>query len=224
MCANLGLPLAKGKYIARMDSDDIAAPNRLEKQVAFLEKNKRVFLLGTNAYVIDKKGKIVGEKNEPQTTTGIYKAYATFHPIIHPSVMMRRIVNDKPFSYQIKYSANNDYYTFFKMLCRGHIFVNLPDKLLYYRIHDKNDTFVKIKRKFLNTLKVRISMAFEEGYRLTAKDIFINIAQSLILLTLPEKYIKELYMLSRGITKPKKITLPFIGRVPVKPQVFGIKA
>src|SRR5690606_13489679 len=47
---NKGMALAKGKYIARMDADDICFPERFEKQVAFLEKNKEYIICGTSAY------------------------------------------------------------------------------------------------------------------------------------------------------------------------------
>src|SRR5574340_1133697 len=126
-CANEGLKKAKGKYIARMDADDIAFPKRLEKQVGFLEKNPNIFLVGANAWVIDKKGKIIGKKEEPSTTSAIYKAYFTFHPIIHPVSMFRRKIGKDQFFYPKKFSANNDYYIFFKMLCQGSQYINLKE-------------------------------------------------------------------------------------------------
>lgn len=213
LCANLGIELARGKYIARMDADDIAIPTKLEKQVAFLEKNKRVFLVGASAHVINKRGTIVGEKLEPTHPFDIYHAYATFHPIIHPTAVFRRIFRGKKFSYQINYSANNDYYTFFKLICSGYIFVNLPDKLLYYRIHDKNDTFVDIKKKYINTLKIRINMVLNKNYKPTVKDIALNMIQGCVILLLPESFTKNLYLVAKGIVKPKTVHIPsLIGR------------
>lgn len=92
LCANKGLKKAKGKYVARMDADDVAHPKRLETQIEFLEKNPGVFLVGSNAYVIDKKGNLIGNKLEPQTHESIYKSYFVIHPIIHPSCMYRRLL------------------------------------------------------------------------------------------------------------------------------------
>lgn len=208
MCANLGMQKARGKYIARMDADDISLPTRIEKQVEFLEKNKRVFLVGSSAFVIDSKDKVIGEKKEPTTPDQIYASYATFHPIIHPTAMIRRIFNKKKFAYQIEYSANNDYYTFFKLICKGYIFANLPDKLLYYRIHGSNDTFVKIKQKYVNTIKIRLRMVQSFNYRPTPKDIAINLVQAIVLLTLPESVVKKLYLVAKGIIKPEESKLP----------------
>lgn len=200
-CANLGIAKARGKYIARMDADDISLPQRLEKQVEFLEKNPKVFLVGSNAFAIDKNGSVIGDKMVFTKFDEIYKSYARFHPIIHPSAMYRRLVDGKPFSYKIKYNANNDYYTFFGLMCQGHVLRNLEEKLLYYRIHETNDTFVHIKGKFLNILRIRLEMIFKYGYKFTIKDVFTNIAQGTLLLLLPEKATKNLYLISKGIIK-----------------------
>lgn len=203
MCANQGLKHAKGEFVARMDADDIAHLQRFEKQVAFLNDHPEVFLVGSNAYVINKQGTIIGEKKEPSTTAAIYKSYCTFHPLIHPACMFRRMVGDVPFTYDINYSANNDYYTFFKLLCKGFKFVNLEEKLLYYRIHQRNDTFVHIRKKFLNTLKIRVKMTRDFGYRPTTKDVFTTFVQTIILFSLPEIVVAKLYLFSKGIIKPR---------------------
>lgn len=205
MCANLGIKKARGKYIARMDADDISHKERLSKQVAFLQNNKNVFLVGSNAYVINKKGRIIGKKNEPLTPYYIYKSYFTFHPLIHPVCTFRRIINGKPFSYKLEYGANNDYLTFFTLLCKGYIFVNLEDKLLYYRIHGNNDTFKNVKKKFLNTMKIRIQMVLHYGYRPSFKAVAISFIQAGIVFVLPEKILVTLYMLNKGILDRKKI-------------------
>lgn len=204
-CANIGIKQAKGKYIARMDADDISHPKRLERQVNFLEKNSDYFLVGTNAYVIDKKGKIIGEKLEPKNNEDIYNMYFNFHPIIHPSVMYRRFFKGKKFFYPQKYSANNDYYAFFKMICLGYKFANIQEKLLYYRIHNRNDTFMKIKEKFFNTLKIRINMVYKYGYKPTFKQWIINFIQLGLAVILPEKFLFYLYLISKGIIKKEKI-------------------
>jgi glycosyltransferase involved in cell wall biosynthesis len=200
-CANEALQIAKGKYVARMDADDIAHPERLEKQVAFLQTNPHIWLVGTNAQVINENGTVIGDKLEPTSSQDIYRSYFTFHPIIHPSAMYRRMLDGKPFLYSIKFSANNDYYSFFKALCKGAHFANLEEQLLYYRIHGKNDTFVHIKEKYLNTLKVRAEMFFKYKYDPTPKQFFTTIVQTLVLLLLPEKITKQLYLISKGIVK-----------------------
>ena len=74
-CANLAFQKAKGQFIARMDADDIAHPKRLEKQLKFLLKNPDIFMVGSQAWVINKKGEIIGEKKVPLTSKEIYQNY-----------------------------------------------------------------------------------------------------------------------------------------------------
>lgn len=212
-CANEGIKKARGKYIGRMDADDIAHPKRLEAQVAFLEQHKGVFLVGSNAHVINAQGEIIGEKKEPLTPQDIYASYFTFHPLIHPSCMFRSKINGRKFSYRLSYTANNDYLTFFTLLCRGAVFANLPEKLLYYRIHGKNDTFINMKEKFFNTLKIRLTMVAKYGYKPDIPAIMTNVAQTVVVLLLPEKLLFTLYLTSKGILKKEslfpKITIDF---------------
>ena len=102
-CANLAIEQAKGKYIAKMDADDIAHPDRIKLQVEYLEKHPKTFLVGSQAYVIDKNGDIIGDKTEPLSHKEIYNSYLTFHPIIHPTAMVRRnLSKNKLFKYKVK--------------------------------------------------------------------------------------------------------------------------
>jgi len=210
-CANEAAKVARGTYIARMDADDIAHPMRLEKQVAFLEAHKDIYLVGSNADVIDGSGKVIGEKLEPETTDEIYSAYASFHPLIHPTCMIRRVVDGVPFAYNIAYPANNDYNTFFTLLCKGYKFYNLQEKLLFYRIHGKNDTFVRMKQKFTNTWRIRLAMITKYGYKPSFKAIVMTFVQAAVVYLVPEKALTGLYCLAKGITKPT-ISLPTFTR------------
>lgn len=204
-CANIALSLATGKYIARMDADDISHPDRLEKQVTYLESHRDIFLVGSNAYVINKSGNTIGEKTEPLTHTEIKKQYFTFHPLIHPSTMFRRTTKGKAFSYKLRYSANNDYYTFFSLLCEGYRYANLSEKLLYYRIHGQNDTFVNMKQKYWNTLNIRLTMCLKYGYTPSLKAALTAIAQTIVIAALPQPVITQLYFVMKGI---KTISFP----------------
>ena len=56
---NKGISISKGKFIARMDADDISHPKRFEEQISFLNKNNEYGLCGTKAYLIDENGKIL---------------------------------------------------------------------------------------------------------------------------------------------------------------------
>lgn len=201
-CANIALRHATGKYVARMDADDIAMPTRLEKQVAYLETHPDTFLVGGSAHVIDTRGHTIGKKLEPTNFTTIKKQFFSIHPLIHSTCMFRRFKKDgTPFMYRIKYTANNDYYTFFSLLCEGYQYANLPDMLLYYRVHTKSATFQNLRANFMNTLYIRMEMIRRYAYRPTIKDIVLLAAQSAVAFILPNSILRSLYMFMRGFKK-----------------------
>lgn len=202
VAGNIGFSLARGEFIARMDADDIALPQKLEKQVAFLLNNPKISVLGSSAYVIDKDGKVLGEKIVPFSNEKIYREYFVFHPMIHPTMIIRKGAIKTKKLYKINYSANNDYLTFFEMISKGVKFANLKEKLLCYRVHGKNDSLVNPKIKFKNSLRIRSRAILEFGYRPTLFSLIKLLVQSFVVFILPEKLIVPLYMVARGIAKP----------------------
>ena len=212
---NIGIKKAKGSYIAKMDADDIAAPKRIERQVQYLQKNPEVFMVGSSAYVIDAKGKIMGDKIMPTNHQDIYKEYINFHPMIHPTVMFRNIYPKTEDTYRTKYSSSNDYYTFFSWICEGKIFHNLPEKLLMYRIYGENSSFKSIKKKFKNTMGIKMEILQTHGYKLNVKTIIHNIFQIAAVMILPEKVSYYLYLFTKGILKPEEFMPSFKQRTSV---------
>jgi glycosyltransferase involved in cell wall biosynthesis len=87
---NFGMNYASGKYIARMDADDIAYPDRISTQFKFLEKNSDISVCGSWSNLIDPKGLIQSTKIFPTTNLEIRKSLTFKNPICHPSVMYRK--------------------------------------------------------------------------------------------------------------------------------------
>ncbi len=87
---NKGIALAKGEYIARQDADDISMPERLEKQIEFLENHKNIVLLGTAIKCIDINGVHLKTVKYPHDYTSIRKAINRFNCFYHGSVIFKR--------------------------------------------------------------------------------------------------------------------------------------
>jgi glycosyltransferase involved in cell wall biosynthesis len=131
---NKGLALAKGKYIARMDADDICNVERLAKQVDFLESNPQTVLVGASYEVFGSKNRII---KAPITDSGCRAALLTYSPFCHPLVMFRaEIVKSNNINYSLDYLHAEDYKFFVELSKHGKV-GNLDDVLLKYRYHSE---------------------------------------------------------------------------------------
>ncbi len=160
---NRGMKEAKGKYIARMDADDIAFPDRLQRQFEYMEQHPDVGMCGTAIEIFGE----VKTRNDiyPKTAEEI-KAYALFDcPFCHPTVMMRRDLFIKhDLWYDGTYYPTEDYELWTRAI---DLFptVNLDEVLLRYRVHDKSMTgsdwdamdkqAARSIKKFLDKLKIQ---------------------------------------------------------------------
>lgn len=135
---NKGLAVAKGKYIARMDADDISLPDRLAKQVAYLDANEAIAVLGTNVESFDEHGTIsTGWSAQDPLQTKVDMLFAC--GMAHPSVMMRTAVIRELGGYDPAFNGLEDYELWCRVL-EKHQITTLPDILLRYRVHNSQVT------------------------------------------------------------------------------------
>lgn len=127
-----GIELAKGKYIARMDQDDIAFDTRFEIQKKFFDENNDIDILGTWSIDIDEEGNTLRQRNYPIQHKDIVKIIWT-DPIIHPSVMFKRESILKIGNYSSNSGMRDDYELWFRAVKNGLKFSNIPQALMYYR-------------------------------------------------------------------------------------------
>lgn len=203
-CFNKALQFATGEYVGRMDADDIAYPSRIQKQVDFLKANPKIFMVGSEAEIINSRGTLTGYKSLPSDPKEILQAYFSVHPIIHPTILFRRNTKKKQF-YIEKFADSNDYYTFFTLQMKGKKFANIKEPLIQYRIHGKNATYRNMKRKLWHTLVIRWEMISQYGYKPTLKQWFSYIVQFGVCALLPETLLRMIYIYVRGLKKPERI-------------------
>ena len=123
---------AKGKYIARIDADDICMPDRFEKQVQFLDSHPEVVLIGSSVIYIDEHGVILG-RSYPATWSVCQKKHID---LAHPTVMFRTSVYKKTCGYSSLNTAQ-DKVLWPKFLKYGKI-CNLSAPLVKYRFLDNS--------------------------------------------------------------------------------------
>lgn len=220
---NFGLTKARGEFVARMDSDDISYPTRIEKQVTYMLANPGTILVGAQATVIDKNGRTIGVKNMPTTHEAIYKQFGVLHPIIHPSVMIRRSLLPNPDRiYAMKWDVNDDYYTFFKLLGHGQ-FANLPEYLLKYRIHGNNLSLINPKEKFQNSVNIRLEAVRQLGYQLSPMAMVLMLLQYIVVSLIPSQLVVPTYMFFRGMThKPQRVIAKWMRKSAVSTRIAAL--
>lgn len=131
-CNNMGLSLARGRYIARIDGDDYAYPDRLEKQVAFLQSHPDVALVGAAGRLVDEKGIPVGVRRFPADHDDIVRDFALTNPILHPAVMWDRDRTGWDVRYNVRGFWCDDLELWLRMLGEGRRFANMPEILVDY--------------------------------------------------------------------------------------------
>jgi glycosyltransferase involved in cell wall biosynthesis/phenylacetate-coenzyme A ligase PaaK-like adenylate-forming protein/MoaA/NifB/PqqE/SkfB family radical SAM enzyme len=106
---NIGLSHCRGKYIARMDADDISLPERFEKQVKFLDENPDCAAVGSWCKRIDEKEEVVNKWRHPADYEGIKERLVTQNSIFHGTAMFRKESVFKIGGYNEKYKYSQDY-------------------------------------------------------------------------------------------------------------------
>lgn len=151
---NIGLKEAKGKYIARMDGDDISLGERLKLQYQFLEKNSNIFLVGTSVQTIDQNGtlkeKVIKHNNHKQIANDMFTNRLPFY---HPTIMFR----NRGLLYRENFQTTQDYDFYLNSLSKGEEFGNLKGVLYYYRVSNKS---VSMNRRRKQVLYKKLALKF----------------------------------------------------------------
>jgi hypothetical protein len=142
---NEGLRLASGNFIARMDHDDIALPDRFACQLAFLEQHRSIGVVGTGYRLIDGVGALGLSYRPPVTHEEISWAMSFLCPLAHPTVMARRDLLIAHGGYNESAAYAEDY-DLWERLSRQVKFANLPEPLLLLRKHEGNMTNVWLSK------------------------------------------------------------------------------
>lgn len=175
---NRGLDCAKGKYIARMDADDICFPARLERQVDYMEQHPDVGLCATGVVAF---GGFERLWKYPESHEEISCHLFFYCCMAHPTVMFRK---DLFVSKNLRYSTDMKEAEDYELWARSSKIIrlaNLGEPLLYYRVHDKQGTMVnvegvsnyrdEVRRSQLKHLKIDINESEFELHKLVCSGV-----------------------------------------------------
>jgi len=128
---NKCLELAKGEYLGNLDSDDIALPQRLEKQIQFMEQNLEIGICGTWAKAINDNNQEIGIYRPPQDNQNIiFNLLFATHFMVNTSMMIRK---KTILIYQKKYEVTEDYKFLMDSIKNGVVLSNYADILITFR-------------------------------------------------------------------------------------------
>jgi hypothetical protein len=133
---NAGIVQARGRYVARMDADDISCPSRLQKQIAYLDANADCVAVGSAVAVIDERGDHVGTRTFPEHHERITEKLINgwSNAIAHPTVVMRREALLAVGGYRADRVPSEDLDLWIRLSQIGKL-ANVSEQLLHYRRH-----------------------------------------------------------------------------------------
>lgn len=162
---NRGLGIARGRFIARMDADDIAMPARFARQIRHLEQTG-CDLCGT--WFIEFGQGVPRTVRWPHEEQAVRTAMLFQNTILHPTILARRAVFEE-FQYREEYRLAEDYDLLTRVCSRFRI-ANLPEPLLRYRRHPKQATQATREAMEDVTCRIRIQALREQGFAPTQQE------------------------------------------------------
>lgn len=183
---NAGIKHVTGDLIARMDSDDISAPQRFDLQEKFLRENPKIDILGGSMQEFDDEHECLNVRHYPLTHEDACKYIVKACPLAHPAVMMRRRIFDEGLHYDERYRMSQDIKLWYDAILAGYRMANLQEIVLFFR--QQGDVFRRRSRvKAWNEFKIymngiyRMHGLFTLAYRYPiARYVFRNLPPSLV--------------------------------------------
>ena len=183
---SLLISLAKGKYIAWQDADDISLLHRLERQYNLMEENGEVGICGGWLHFFDDKGKINSIRRYKATDAEVRSTIFRYSPVAQPCAMIRRSILEEIGFYDLHYPPAEDLDMSFR-IGKKHKFANLQEVLVKYRENPSGATFTRLSTMEYCTFSIRLRYSDGVHYKMSLFDHIYNITQYISTLVIPPK-------------------------------------
>jgi glycosyltransferase involved in cell wall biosynthesis len=151
---NFGLAHAHGAFVARLDADDLALPNRLEKQLGFLDAHPTVAVVGSALELLDERGAHAGRLDHPTDPKAVSAGLLRGNVLAHSAVVIRRECLDAVGGYRSAFEHAEDYDLWLR-IADVYSLANLAEPLTGYRIHSDQVSAAHIEQQAISALAAR---------------------------------------------------------------------
>ena len=189
---NVGIKHAKNELIGRMDSDDIAIPNRFELQLAEFEKHPELDIIGGQiAEFVDDPEETVGCRKVPKTPFEIKQFSRRRSPFNHPTIMYKKSVIQQIGGYDASIIRLEDYDLWLRAIAKGAVCANIDDIILKYR----STTDAVKRRKTFTSLRnhIRARVQFHKKGYISLFDLGYGLVTQIILFMMPTKLAEVIF-------------------------------
>jgi len=186
---NLGIREARGKYVAYLDSDDVAMPRRIEAQLRFLQQNPDHAVVGSWLRLIDGEGAEIATRRYVESDPEIRTAMASLNVLPNPGIMFRKAVIVDVGLYSE--ALPEDYDLWLRLMNTPRVDAkmhNLPEVLTQYRVHLGGSKSQTAKEQLLWSLQLRYKYWRQGSLHISTRALLRNLAQ-VCLLALPAPWL-----------------------------------
>lgn len=144
---NIGLRLACGKYLARIDAGDVSMPKRLERQVTYIENNPGITVFGTSAFRYNDSRKVIDVVHMPKSPFAMLQRIFFTSPLVHVSVLMNREKILHIGGYDENYEILADYELWSRLIQNNYRLANIREVLVGYMVSPESVGAKNLKGK-----------------------------------------------------------------------------